>query len=138
MPIAGDLSARTAFPENERPAEVAPTILSEWMPAFIAQLAAPGAQFVRATADDGVRLLYLFDPERESFAEFIAAGEAWLVRQGGPVALWDVIERSLLAWQDAGSPDITAVQLRITNRAHTYWIGDNGDLRWEHRLAYSA
>ncbi|MFC5665402.1 ATP-grasp peptide maturase system methyltransferase [Kitasatospora misakiensis] len=134
VPIGGDLSARTAFPESDRAAEVPPTVLSEWMPAFIAQLAAPGAQLVRATADDGVQLLYLFDPGRESFAEFIADGEAWTVRQGGPVALWDVIERALLAWQDAGRPDITAVQLRITDRAHTYWIGDNPELRWEHRL----
>ncbi|MFE6053955.1 ATP-grasp peptide maturase system methyltransferase [Kitasatospora sp. NPDC056446] len=134
VPIAGDLSARTAYPDSERPAKVRPTILGEWMPAFIAQLAAPGAQLVRARADDGEQLLYVFDPARESFAEFIAEGEAWTVRQGGPVALWDVIERALLAWKDAGSPDITTVQVRITERAHTYWIGDNPELRWEHRI----
>ena len=56
------------------------------------------------------------------------------MRQGGPVALWDNIERTLTAWQDAGSPDITAVQLRITNRSHTYWIGEHPELRWEDRL----
>ncbi|MET8544641.1 ATP-grasp peptide maturase system methyltransferase [Kitasatospora sp. NPDC004799] len=134
VPIAGDLSARTAYPDSERPAEVPPTILGEWMPAFIAQLASPGAQLVRATTDDGAQLLHLFDPDRESFAEFIAEGETWTVRQGGPLALWDVIERALLAWQAAGSPDITAVQLRITERTHTYWIGDDPELRWEHRI----
>ncbi|MER7844208.1 ATP-grasp peptide maturase system methyltransferase [Kitasatospora sp. NPDC096077] len=133
-PIGGDLSARTAFPESTRPATVPPTILSEWVPAFIAQLAAPDAQLVRATAADGAQLLYLFDPGRESFAEFIAEGEAWTVRQGGPVALWDVVERALLAWEDEGGPEITAVQLHIDKGTHTYWIGDNPALRWQHRL----
>ncbi|MFF4817213.1 ATP-grasp peptide maturase system methyltransferase [Kitasatospora sp. NPDC001309] len=134
VPIAGDLSARTAFPESERPVRVPPTVLSEWMPAFLAQLASPGAQFVRATADDGTQLRYLFDPGHESFAEFVREGGAWTVRQGGPVALWDVVERALLAWRGAGGPDITAVRIHITSRAHRYWIGDDGALRWEHRL----
>lgn len=94
----------------------------------------PGAHFVRAATSDGARLLYLFDPERESFAEFKADSDGWIVRQGGPVALWDKIERTLGAWQSAGSPDITAVRLRITKRSHTYWIDDQPELRWEHRL----
>ena len=70
----------------------------------------------------------------------------WTVRQGGPVALWDAIEQTLTAWQDAGQPDISTVRVHITERAHTYWIGGEnitaeGDsawtgekplLRWEH------
>ncbi len=134
-PVAGDLSARTAYADSERAAEVPPVLLEEWMPAFLAQLAAPGAQFVRATARDGSRLLHLFDPERESFAAFAPDGDGWTVRQGGPVALWDGIERALTAWRDAGSPDITAVRLRVTARSHTYWIDGSPALRWEHRLA---
>ncbi|MGV9879528.1 hypothetical protein [Streptomyces sp. NPDC003006] len=78
---------------------------------------------------------YLFDPERESFAEFTADGESWTVRQGGPVALWDDIERSLVAWQDAGGPDIGAIRLRVTAASHLYWIDRSPSLRWEHRLA---
>ncbi|MEV6328372.1 hypothetical protein [Streptomyces sp. NPDC051909] len=123
-------------------------MLEEWMPAFLAQLAAPGAQFVRATTHAGDPLLFVFAPERESFAEFIADGDGWTVRQGGPAALWDDIEDALTSWQEAGSPDITAVRLHITNRAHTYWIGgqrittrtsshwvgEQPSLRWEHRL----
>ncbi|MEW2636025.1 ATP-grasp peptide maturase system methyltransferase [Streptomyces sp. NPDC048389] len=135
VPVSGDLSARTAYADSEREVEVPPVLLEEWMPAFLAQLAAPGAQFVRAATNDGVRHLYVFDPERESFAEFRADNDDWTVRQGGPVALWDDIERALTAWHDAGSPDITAVQLRITDRSHTYWIDDQPELRWEHRLA---
>lgn len=135
VPVSGDLSARTAYADSERVTQLPPTILNQWMPAFLTQLAAPGAQLVRAFTRDGAQLLYVFDPEKESFAEFTADSNGWTVRQGGPVALWDVIEGALNAWQDAGSPDISAVELQITSSSHTYWIGDNPALRWEHRLA---
>ncbi|WP_236245253.1 ATP-grasp peptide maturase system methyltransferase [Streptomyces sp. CC210A] len=134
-PVAGDLSARTAYADSERTAKLSPLMLEEWMPSFLAQLAAPGAQFVRAATGDGTPLLYVFDPERESFAEFLAEGDAWTVRQGGPVALWDDVERALVAWQDAGAPDIDAVRLRVTAESHLYWIDASPALRWEHRLA---
>jgi methyltransferase of ATP-grasp peptide maturase system len=147
-PLAGDLSARTAYADTERPAKVPPTLLDEWMPAFLAQLTALRAQFVRATTDDGTQSLYLFDAERESFAAFAESTSGWTVRQGGPVALWDAVEETLSAWQAAGSPDIASIRLHITEQAHTYWIGgqqittdgrtrwigDQPALRWEHRL----
>ncbi|WP_052851305.1 ATP-grasp peptide maturase system methyltransferase [Streptomyces avicenniae] len=135
VPVAGDLSARTAYPDSERAVKVPPTVLDEWMPAFLAQLASPGAQFVRAARGDGAPLLYLFDPERESFAEFVADGDGWTVRQGGPVALWDAVERALGAWRAAGTPDITSVRLHVSGTRHTYRIGDDPALRWEHHLA---
>ncbi|APE21267.1 MULTISPECIES: ATP-grasp peptide maturase system methyltransferase [Streptomyces] len=134
-PVAGDLSARTAYADSERPTLLSPLVLEEWMPAFLAQLAAPGVQFVRATDGDGLLLQYLFDPEKESFAEFVVDGEGWTVRQGGPVALWDDVERSLVAWQDAGAPEIDSVRLRVTPASHQYWIDQVPSLRWEHRLA---
>ncbi|MEU2222295.1 ATP-grasp peptide maturase system methyltransferase [Streptomyces sp. NPDC018347] len=133
-PVAGDLRARTAHADSKRHALMSPLVLEEWMPAFLAQLAAPGAQFVRATDGDGSPLRYLFDPERESFAEFLADGESWTVRQGGPVALWDDVERSLVAWQDAGAPEIDSVRLRVTPASHRYWIDRAPSLRWEHRI----
>ncbi|WP_411112746.1 hypothetical protein [Streptomyces sp. 029-5] len=105
------------------------------MPAFLAQLAVPGAQFVRATRSDGAPLRYLFAPERGSFAEFIADGDGWSVRQGGPVALWDDIERALVARQDNRSQGFEAARLRVTEGSHLYWIGSSPSVRWEHRLA---
>ncbi|GGZ95129.1 ATP-grasp peptide maturase system methyltransferase [Streptomyces echinoruber] len=135
VPLAGDLSARTAFADSERTTLLPPTLLDEWMPAFLAQLTAPDAHLVRATTSEGLGLRYLFAPERESFAEFTPDGDGWTVRQGGPAALWDTIEKSLAAWRDAGSPDITEVRLQITDRSHTYWIEGRPSLRWEHRLA---
>ncbi|MET9430755.1 ATP-grasp peptide maturase system methyltransferase [Streptomyces sp. NPDC003036] len=133
QPPAGDLSARTAYADSERAVKVPPTVLEEWMPAFLAQLAAPGAHVVRATGGDGDRHLYVFDTERESFAAFMEHGSGWTVRQGGPVPLWDDIERALMEWRQAGSPGIESVRLRITRGAHTYAIGDHTRLRWEHR-----
>ncbi|MER8231048.1 ATP-grasp peptide maturase system methyltransferase [Streptomyces sp. NPDC094049] len=135
VPVSGDLSARTAYADSERAALVSPHVLEEWMPAFLAQLVAPGAQFVRAVGSDGSPSRYLFDPERESFAEFTADGEGWTVRQGGPVALWDDVEGALTAWREAGSPDITAVRLRVTPASHQYWIDRAPALRWEHRIS---
>jgi len=134
-PLAGDLSARTAYADTERPAKVPPSLLEEWMPAFLTQLTIPGARFVRASDRSGAPLLYLFDAERESFAAFTEDCSGWTVRQGGPVALWDRIECAIGAWQDAGQPDIDAVQLDITERAHSYRIGERAALRWEHLLA---
>ncbi|MEU7019298.1 ATP-grasp peptide maturase system methyltransferase [Streptomyces sp. NPDC046203] len=133
-PVAGDLSARTAYADSERPAKVTPLALDEWTPAFLAQLAAPGAQLVRATTSTGARLLYLFDPEHESFAEFTIDGQEWRVRQGGPVSLWDRVEEALIAWEAAGSPDITAVRLRVTQASHRYWIEGESRAIWEHCL----
>ncbi|MFF8566952.1 ATP-grasp peptide maturase system methyltransferase [Streptomyces albidoflavus] len=134
VPIAGDLSARTAYADSERETKLSPLLLEEWMPAFLAQLAAPGARFTRATSLEGDRLLHLFDPDRESFASFTENGGTWTVRQGGPVALWDTIEQALTAWQDAGRPDITEVRLRVTKEVHTYWIDGHPALSWQHDL----
>ncbi|MGV9338592.1 ATP-grasp peptide maturase system methyltransferase [Streptomyces sp. NPDC003688] len=134
VPVSGDLSARTAYADSERVAKVPPTVLDEWMPAFLAQLAAPDAQFVRAVAGDGSPLLYLFDPGRESFAQFTPGDGGWTVRQGGPVALWDRVEGALVDWRAAGCPGIDTVWLRVTRESHLYWIEGAAALRWEHRL----
>lgn len=134
VPITGDLSARTAYADSVRKTKVSPLLLEEWMPAFLAQLAAPGARFTRAMSAEGNQLLYLFDPDRESFASFLEDGDAWTVRQGGPLPLWDMIERTLVTWREAGSPDIDAVRLHITQGTHIYWIEGHPALRWQHHL----
>lgn len=149
MPLAGDLSARAAYPDSERQTPIAPESLEEWTPAFLVQLALPGVQLIKTVpVDGGAPTTYLFDTERESFAELHGDASGWTVRQGGPVALWDIVEETLTAWQKSGRPDISAVRLHITPGSHTYWIGGQqivtgarshrrGDspLRWEHRVA---
>ncbi|MEU5083062.1 MULTISPECIES: ATP-grasp peptide maturase system methyltransferase [Streptomyces] len=134
-PLAGDLSARAAYADTERHTPIAPQLLQKWTPAFLAQLATPGAQLVTAVADGGEQTVYLFDAERESFAQLNDNGHGWTVRQGGPIALWDAIEDALIAWQEAGRPDLSVVRLQITPQAHTYRIGEKPALRWEHRVA---
>lgn len=133
-PPNGDLSARTAYANSERPARLAPLLLDEWMPAFLTQLTLPGAHYVRARDNEGARLLYLFDDERESFAAFTEEASGWSVRQGGPVALWDAIERTLMTWEAAGRPGIDSVRLQVTERAHTYVVEGEPRLKWVHSL----
>ncbi|MER8031021.1 ATP-grasp peptide maturase system methyltransferase [Streptomyces bauhiniae] len=130
-PLFGDLSARAAYTDSERRTVLSPDVLNDWMPAFLAQLAAPGTQLVRAVSD-GRETVYLFDTGRESFAALSADGGRWHVRQGGPVSLWDAIENAVTAWRKAGEPEITSVRMEITPWAHAYWIDDRPALQWKH------
>ncbi len=148
-PLSGDLAARAAYADSERQTPLSPAVLDEWMPAFLAQLAAPGAHLVRAVSDGGQETVYLFDTAREAFAALTEDSGGWTVRQGGPVEIWDAIEGAVTAWQNTGEPDISTVRLKVTPKAHAYWIGgqkittpsghrwigDKHALRWEHRLA---
>ncbi|MGP3978529.1 ATP-grasp peptide maturase system methyltransferase [Streptomyces sp. 8N114] len=122
VPLSGDLAARAAYADTERKTSLSPDTLNDWMPAFLAQLAAPGAQLVRAISDSR-ETVYLFDTGREAFAALTADGDQWNVRQGGPVAIWDAIEEAVTAWEKAGKPDITSVRMAVTRDAHAYWIG---------------
>ncbi|MEU9337860.1 ATP-grasp peptide maturase system methyltransferase [Streptomyces sp. NPDC048290] len=134
LPLSGDLSARAAYADSERPTALSPDLLNDWMPAFLAQLAAPGAQLLRVLGGDSQETVHLFDTGRESFASLTADGSTWHVRQGGPTAIWDAVENTVMAWQDAGEPDITAVHMKVTRHAHTYWIDGRAGLRWTHPL----
>jgi methyltransferase of ATP-grasp peptide maturase system len=130
-PLSGDLAARASHPDAERRAAFSPDMLDGWTPAFLAQLAAPGTQLVRAIAD-GRETVHLFDPGRESFASLTPDRDGWNVRQGGPAALWDAIEATLTAWHSAGEPDITSVRIEVTPQAHTYEIEGHPGLHWTH------
>jgi methyltransferase of ATP-grasp peptide maturase system len=134
-PLSGDFAARAAYADTERPARLSPDVLDEWVPAFLAQLAAPGTRMVRAVKGDGGTVVYLFDTDRESFAALTADGSRWTVRQGGPVAVWDAVEQAITAWQDAGRPGIDTVRMRVTSRLHTYEIPGTSGLHWEHAIA---
>ncbi len=135
VPLTGDLAVRAAYADTERRATVPPQALEQWTPAFIAQLAAPGVQLIRAVTEDDAETVYLSDTDRESFAALTPDQGGWAVRQGGPVALWDAVENGITAWQEAGRPDISAVRIQVTDRSHIYRIGETPALHWEHRLA---
>lgn len=133
--IDGDLASRTAYPDTERVARLDPGMLREWMPAFLAQMAAPGTRLIRSTSDDGDPEIYLFDIERESFAALTSTGSGWKVRQGGPASIWDAIEDAVTRWQEAGSPDIDDVELEVTLAGHAYEFSSEPGLRWVHRVS---
>lgn len=105
------------------------------MPAFLAQTAVPGTQMIHAVGAGGDPEIHLFEVERESFAELTPWGGEWIVRQGGPVAIWDVIEDAVARWEAVGSPDIDDVALEVTAAAHTYQFNADPGLRWVHRVA---
>jgi methyltransferase of ATP-grasp peptide maturase system len=131
-PPSGDLAARAAYPDTERPTRIAPDVLDLWMPGFLAQLAAPGTQLVRTWNENGQSRVYLFDISREAFAAFDrGAGGACTVRQGGPVALWDDIEDAIATWVAAGSPGIEAFGIRVTRAEQAVWLDTpTGRARW--------
>jgi hypothetical protein len=107
---------------------------TDWMPAFLAQLAAPQAELITAIGEDGTETVYLFDADRESFAALTSQGGSWVVRQGGPVALWDLIENDFTTWDNNGRPDIDQIQLKVTDHSHAYWISGVPTLSWTHSL----
>ncbi|MFJ7273117.1 methyltransferase [Kitasatospora sp. NPDC098663] len=126
----GTLATRAGAAAPTRPAHVSPTLLNEPTPALLIQLAFPRAKFAVSIGADLESIHYLATPE--SVAEVADDTYGWTVHQSGPVALWDEVERILTAWQEAGRPDLTAVRLRITDRATRYWIDDHPALCWEH------
>ncbi|MCP9209234.1 ATP-grasp peptide maturase system methyltransferase [Streptomyces cucumeris] len=118
-------------PADERPTRFGPEVLSEWLPQFIAQLAAPSAQYLGISTDGGPMLDHLVDVSRRSFATLLPDGQgAFLVRQGGPARLWDAVEDALGTWRRAGSPPQTAFGLTVTPERQRVWLTDPGGPSW--------
>ncbi|GLU48980.1 MvdC/MvdD family ATP grasp protein [Nocardiopsis ansamitocini] len=83
---------------SERPTEVGPGVSDDWAGRFVVQLAAPGATPLVLGAGRGVR-----DIASGSWALADDDGDGgWVVRQHGPVRLWDRIEEAVGLWQAAG------------------------------------
>lgn len=116
-PDLGDFSSLLRQPAAERPAHHGPEVLREWVPRFLAQLAAPGAQDLTTRVDGGPWLVHAIDLGSGSFATLVPGddgGAGFRVRQGGPHRLWDNVEAAIDAWESAGSPLQTAFTLTVT------------------------
>ncbi|MFE7132701.1 ATP-grasp peptide maturase system methyltransferase [Streptomyces sp. NPDC057638] len=120
-PALDDYSDLLRQPSDERPARHDREVFQSWIPLFLAQLAAPGAQGLSTRADGGPWLYHAIDVSSGSFATLTPTSDesGFLVRQGGPHRLWDDIEAAIDAWETAGSPPQTAFTLTVTPTEQT-------------------
>ncbi|MBT2386576.1 ATP-grasp peptide maturase system methyltransferase [Streptomyces sp. ISL-11] len=115
---------------DERRARYGPGVLGDWMPQFLAQLAVPGAQYRGMAGADGLMLDHLIDVGQKSFATLVPDGGGFLVRQGGPVRLWDAVEEAIDTWREAGSPPQSAFGLTVGPGGQRVWLGDPDGPGW--------
>ncbi|MCC3771187.1 ATP-grasp peptide maturase system methyltransferase [Streptomyces sp. UNOC14_S4] len=116
-----------------------PGLLSMPDSGFLAQLAMPGARFFSMPADDGTSTTYVLDATSESFAVLTPKGDdGWNVRQGGPVALWDELEKSLALWHAADSPAPTDFGITVTPQRQSVWLGSPDGPSWSLPTATEA
>ncbi|MFD8965279.1 ATP-grasp peptide maturase system methyltransferase [Streptomyces sp. NPDC059568] len=108
-----------------RASRVDPGLFDDWAGHFVAQLAAPSAEFV--TMADSVVLV---DVATGSQAWTEPAGAGWTIHQSGPLRLWDQVEAALLTWQAAGSPDQNAFGMTVTDETQTVWLGNPDGPSW--------
>ncbi|MET9290969.1 ATP-grasp peptide maturase system methyltransferase [Streptomyces sp. NPDC003077] len=120
-------------PDNgsSRTTPYGPGVLTTARHGFVAQLAMPGVRFFSMPDDDGTPCTYVLDGTNESFAVLTSkSDDAWNVRQGGPVALWDVLESSLDTWCTAGSPEPTEFGVTVTAKSQRVWLGAPDGPSW--------
>lgn len=109
--------------QTERIAVVAPAVLTEsGPPLMIAQLAAPNAQYLQLSVDEGAWTHLLVDVDG-SYAAFTQGADAWLVRQGGPQALWDKVETALATWRGSGEPGLETFRISVTPSGQQVDVG---------------
>jgi methyltransferase of ATP-grasp peptide maturase system len=109
---------------RSRASRVDPGLLRDWTGLFVAQLAAPSAEFWHTGTDGDIVL-----------ADVATGSQAWTdrneVHQHGPLRLWDQVEDALTTWQEAGSPDQTAFGMTVTDETQTVWLGDPAGPNWQ-------
>ncbi|WP_328912987.1 MULTISPECIES: ATP-grasp peptide maturase system methyltransferase [unclassified Streptomyces] len=108
---------------HTRTSSVDPRLLQNWTGLFVAQLAAPSAEFFTAGDDGTVALV-----------DVATGSQAWTegseVHQHGPLRLWDQVENALTVWQAAGAPDHTAFGMTVTDEAQTVWLAHPDGPNW--------
>lgn len=109
-----------------RTSRIDPGLFENWTARFVAQLAAPSAEFL-TTGEDVI----LVDVATGSQAWTEADPDGWTVHQHGPLRLWDQVEDALLTWRAAGSPDQTAFGMTVTYEAQTVWLKDPDGPSWQ-------
>ncbi|WP_369145742.1 ATP-grasp peptide maturase system methyltransferase [Streptomyces sp. R44] len=105
---------------EERATALGPDALDDWTTRFVAQLAAPRAQLIRLSSDDGEGRPVLIDVAAGAWAALHRDGDdRWIVRQGGPDRLWNRIEENVARWRQDGSPSLDRFRITLTPEAQT-------------------
>ncbi|MFI0727637.1 ATP-grasp peptide maturase system methyltransferase [Streptomyces sp. NPDC021225] len=115
------------LPGQPRPSRIDPGLLQDWTGHFIAQLAAPSAEFWTSGENDAV----LADVATGSQAWTEVGQDGWTVHQHGPLRLWDQVEVALRTWQKAGSPGQSALGMTVTDETQTVWLEVPNGPSWE-------
>ncbi|WUH99526.1 ATP-grasp peptide maturase system methyltransferase [Spirillospora sp. NBC_00431] len=103
-----------------RAAQVGGDLHRDWTGVFVAQLAAPGAQWQARRVDGGPWVDYYYDLATGSGAALTPETDGgWSVQQTGPVHIWDDIEDAIAAWKAAGSPAIDQFHIHTNGRTQT-------------------
>ncbi|MEU2788479.1 ATP-grasp peptide maturase system methyltransferase [Streptomyces sp. NPDC007100] len=99
---------------DEGPTGLAPhAALDDWTSRFVAQLAAPRAQHITLTREDGSAEEVLLDVADGSWAALRQDKGRSLVRQGGPARLWDAVEEHVQRWRADGSPCLERFSITV-------------------------
>ncbi|MFI0895438.1 ATP-grasp peptide maturase system methyltransferase [Streptomyces sp. NPDC020983] len=94
------------------PAALGADVLDDWTARFVAQFAAPRAQLL-VLERNGRTEHVVVDVEAVAWAVLFRDGERWMVRQGGPVRLWDDITGNVARWVADGRPAADRMRLRV-------------------------
>lgn len=117
---------------DERPAQVGPEALADWTAQFVTQLALPGAQYIGMSTGGGPMLDHVVDLATRSFATLLPDGDGgFLVRQGGPLRLWDAAEEAIGVWRRVGAPPQSEFGLTATPTRQRVWLGSPEGPGWD-------
>ena len=108
-------------------------IAHDWTARFVIDNALDGLSFLPGVSvEGGPARDYFLHLESGSFAAVsgsAADGEV-TVRQGGPVRVWDVVERAVGDRHAVGEPGVTEFGIRVTPETHTVYVRSAPNVRW--------
>lgn len=116
------------LPGEERPSRIDPSLLDDWTGRFVAQLAAPSAEFLGRGA--GQLLVDVATGSQARTRPADSDAEGWTVSQRGPLQLWSSVEEAILTWQDHGSPHLSEFGLTITEHGQRVWLTEPNGPSW--------
>ncbi|WP_042389695.1 ATP-grasp peptide maturase system methyltransferase [Streptacidiphilus melanogenes] len=106
---------------EERPTTVGADLLGDWTARFVMQLATPRVQRLDLPRNGRTEHV-LLDVDAGAWAAVYADGAGWLVRQGGPYRVWDLVEERIGLWQVAGQPDLSEFRISVADGQQTvFW-----------------